>query len=73
MEEWIEETLVYPTIVLFCLSIVSDIYVIVSTTRFQLELSYEYGHDLILSHDYTIAKLILWLAAINLSWEVVMI
>ena len=73
MELWIEDTIVYPTLVLFCFSIISDICVIISTTRFKRALSYEYGNDSIFSHDYTIGNLILWLAAINLLWELTMI
>ena len=73
MKQWIEDVIVYPTVILGSLSLLTDLCVIVSIRKHQKSMVARYGPNIQLSHDYMIAKLILWLSVINTLYTTLVI
>ena len=74
MKQWIEELLVWPTVALAVVSILSNIWVIISTRNLQLSLHVDQSNSELdkiqyMSHDFVIYRLIFWLATIDLIYS----
>ena len=73
MNSWIEDIIVFPTIFFACISVICDIYVIVSTHHIMIRLYLTYGSQSRSIHDYIICQLVYWLGMINLAFSGVLI